>query len=121
MRYRPHIVGLSLYTKDLYLVITLNLIILHDEKCHFSVKSVVLFMKTVLFTEKRSVFHMKSVKSTAFHTKDHFQGNVTLCFVNLPDQKTVGNSLQPIGVFITGNYSSKLQLRSTIDAIGQCG
>ena len=51
--------GLSLYTKDLYLVITQNLIILHDEKHRFSVKSVALFMKSVvLFGEKRCTFHV---------------------------------------------------------------
>ena len=49
-------------------MITLNLIILHDEKRRFSVKSV------VIFSEKRE-------KRNAFHTKDHLQGIVTLCLV----------------------------------------
>ena len=55
----PMFIGLSLYTKDLYLVIALNLIILHDEK-----------------REKH-----------AFHTKDHLQGIVTLCFCFVFDMR----------------------------------
>ena len=41
---------------------------------------------------------------------------------NSPDQKIVGNSLQPIGVIIIENLFSKASmLRVTIDVIGQCG
>ena len=50
--------GLSL-SKDLNLVISLNLIILHDEK--------------------RCAFHEKHEKHNAFHTEDYLQGIVTLC------------------------------------------
>ena len=41
----------------------------------------------------------------------------------LADQKIVGNSLQLIGVILTGNLFIRApsMLRVTIDAIGQCG
>ena len=66
------LLGLSFYTKDLYLVITQKL-------------TFVLFMTWCGFHEKRVVF-VKSVqfswKALRF-SKDHLQGIVTLCFILL--------------------------------------
>ena len=75
--------------KELYLLITINLIILHEEKHHFqckalrfSVKSVALFIKLGFSVKNIELFTEKCEKHNAFHTKDHLQGIVTCYDMN---------------------------------------